>query len=90
MAGRVSLAATDLFTPAQLALTIHWMRELFREQGLPQPPVPENVLNLAPCSLSVTETPGDGGLITGKIKLADPDGAVLYEEEWIIAARDEA
>jgi hypothetical protein len=61
-------------------------RELFDEFRMPTPPLPENVLTLVPCSLLVTETQGKGGLRTGKIKLTDPHGGVLYENEWSISA----
>jgi hypothetical protein len=59
---------------------------VLRPLRLPQPPLPDNFLALVPCSLLVTETPGYAGANTGKIRLADPDGAVLYEQEWVISA----
>jgi hypothetical protein len=83
---RVLVEVTNLATRGALALTINWMRELFDEFRVPTPPLPENVLTLVPCSLLVTETQGKGGLRTGKIKLTDPHGGVLYENEWSISA----
>jgi hypothetical protein len=82
----VLIEAPDLLTPAALARTADWTRQFFREHFLPQPPLPENFLTLAPCSLLVTETEGEAGLRTGRIKIAGPDGAVLYEQEWLITA----
>jgi hypothetical protein len=73
-------------TPAAMTQAVIWMREYFSELRLSQPPLPDNFLALVPCSLLVTETPGCGGAITGKIRLADPDGAVLHEQEWLISA----
>jgi hypothetical protein len=73
-------------TPVVMTQAVIWMREHFTELRLPQPPLPDNFLALVPCSLLVTETPGYAGANTGKIRLADPDGAVLYEQEWVISA----
>jgi hypothetical protein len=73
-------------TPLAMTQAVNWMREHFAELRLPQPPLLGNVLALVPCSLLVTETPGYAGTITGKIRLADADGAVLYEQEWVISA----
>ena len=41
---------------------------------------------LAPCTILVTETPGAGGVKTGKITITDPDCDQLFEKEWLISA----
>ena len=48
--------ATDLTTRAALAAAVAQMREYFNEHHLVPPPLPQDVLELVPCSLSATET----------------------------------
>jgi hypothetical protein len=60
------------------------MREYFNEHHLAPPPLPQDVLELVPCSLSATETQTNAGKI-GRLIIAKLDGVVLYESEWTIA-----
>ena len=64
--------ATDLTTRAALAAAVAQM------------PLPQDVLELVPCSLSATETQTNAGKI-GRLIIAKLDGVGLYESEWTIA-----
>ena len=76
--------ATDLTTRAALAAAVAQMREYFNEHHLAPPPLPQDVLELVPCSLSATETQTNAGKI-GRLIIAKLDGVGLYESEWTIA-----
>ena len=69
---------------AELAQTIRWVLEDYKEDGLSPPPLPENVLDLVPCDFNVIETYGANGLTTGKVLITDLDGEPLFEKEWMV------
>jgi hypothetical protein len=58
--------------------------KFFTEYNLPQPPLPDNMLELGPCSILITETEGERRQRTGRVRITDAWDAVLYENEWII------
>jgi hypothetical protein len=74
----------NLTTSTQLAVVIMDLREHYKEYRLPQPPLPDDVLSLVPCSLDVSESRGANGLVTGKVLITDPKGEVLFEREWVV------
>jgi hypothetical protein len=73
----VLIEISELLTTAALAVAEVDVRKYFEEHRLPQPPLPQNFLSLAPCRLLITETQG-----TGKVNITDLNGAVLYQSEW--------
>ena len=87
MIGRtvVMVEVLNLSTPSQLAEALVDARKYFNEFRLPQPPIPRNFSALLPCDLLITETHGEDGSRTGRIKFTDPTGQVLYVREWAIA-----
>ena len=76
------IEVTDLQTPASLAMTVVEVRQFFDEYHLPQPPLPDNVLTLAPCSLLIIETQAAAGRTDARITITNPQGDTLYEREW--------
>ena len=70
----------------QMHQAITDLRDHYRRQGLPQPPLPDDVLQLVPCSIDVTETEGAHGMRTGKVLITKPDGETLFEQDWLVSA----
>ena len=54
-----SIEAKSLSSAAAIASASYDIQEIFDKDRLPQPPLPEKVLSLAPCNVLVTETKGD-------------------------------
>jgi hypothetical protein len=80
----VLIEKRELVTTEALTFAIWGTRELLQEHHWPQPPLPDDVMSLAPCGFRVTQIHGAGGQRTGKIKFSDPNGNTIYEQEWII------
>jgi hypothetical protein len=80
------MEVTNLAHAAQLASVVIDLRNYFKEQDLPQPPLPENLLSFIPCNIRVTEGDGEGGVRLGKVLITNPKGNTLYETEWRIAS----
>ena len=74
----VLIEVSEVLTPAALADTELNVRKFFDEHHLPQPPLPQNLLSLAPCRLLITRTQGERGTVS----ITDLNGAVLYQSEW--------
>ena len=71
---------------AAMAFALAETRKYFAEFNLPQAPLPDNFLEFLPSVLLITETKGERGQRTGRIKFSRPnDGAAYFEKEWEIA-----
>jgi hypothetical protein len=81
---KVTFAAHNMVTAEQLAFAIVDLRKHYEGYKLPQPPLPKDVFELEPCSIDVTETQGEHGLITGRVRITSPMGDILYEQEWLV------
>jgi hypothetical protein len=75
----------NLQNQAQLAQAIIDLRETYKTFQLPQPPLPDNFLQMVPCSLVVTETHGENGLLMGKVLITNLEEQTLYEQEWLLS-----
>jgi hypothetical protein len=52
---------------------------------LPEPPLPESLLPLVPCNLTVLERKDALGAMEGKIQFLSQNGDSLYEADWEIS-----
>jgi hypothetical protein len=84
IATKVIFAAHSIVTAEQLAFAIVDLRKLYEGYRLPQPPLPDDVFELEPCSIEVTETQKEHGLVTGKVRITSRGGDILYEREWLV------
>jgi len=82
------MEATNLTDSTQIASVVIDLRNYFNEYDQPQPPLPANLLSLAPCNIRVTETEGEGGARLGRVLITNPKGNTLYEKEWTLPRRD--
>ena len=83
---RTMYEALHLKTPTEAAVFIGEVLRYYNVQGLPPPPFPADAHLLAPCTILVTETPGAGGVKTGRVTITDPDCDQLFDKEWLITA----
>ena len=82
---KITYEKLNILTGAQMALAVADLREYYKMDRLPQPPLPNHALYLVPCNLRVTETHGANGLKTGKVLITSPSGETLFEQEWLVS-----
>ena len=80
----ITFEVLNIQTEGQMVSAVIQLREYYEFEKLPQPPLPANVIKLAPCDLQITETLGASELKTGKVLITSPSGKTLYEKEWLL------
>jgi hypothetical protein len=78
----VLISGAPLANAAALGMMLAETRKYFSELRDRQPPLPSNVLLLAPCGLLVTEWEGDNGERIGRIQIFDPDDRIVVDKSW--------
>jgi hypothetical protein len=78
----VLIHAAPLANSAALAFSLGEARKYFAEFNLPQPPLPDNVLSLAPRGLLISEWEEEQGEKIGRIQISATDDSVMFDEEW--------
>ena len=81
----VIFEATNLRTGTEVASAVAALRRIFDGHGLLQPPLPQNMLKLAPCSLVVTEIRTSSKSRHARIVITDADGKVVYDHQADLA-----
>jgi len=76
---------SGLETFEALATAVQQVREYFSSRKLPEPPLPENLLPLVPCNLTVFERKDALGATRGKMQFLSLRGDPLYEADWEIS-----
>lgn len=75
----------DLETAPALAFALTMTKKYFADAGWRQPPLPEDVASIIPCTLHASSKDGEErGELIGRIQFIRPDGTVLFDQQWTI------
>lgn len=78
--------AGPLTNLAALLFTMNEAMKLYTDFGNPPPPTPDNLADLPPCSLLVTEQHDVGtGKRIGRIQIFRTGETVAFDQQWIVA-----
>ena len=85
----VLISGSPLANATALAMVLGEARTYFTEYGNQPPPLPDDVLLLAPCGVLITEWEGDNRERIGRIEISKPDGRIVYDMAWLLDGRGE-